>query len=174
MKSEPYDREQARILGEIVSYVFEANVFENRRLRPNVNARMVFSKILLDKGVTFTEVGRLLNKTHATILHYNNKLSFFLKHDYTLRQKYFRCAHDYNLQSVNTLSKTQLLNELYNVKQELDDIKDKYSVIENNKKESSRSDERLGSLYKIIKDRTKVGKEQEMETRINRLYNTVA
>jgi len=174
MKSKGYDKKHTEVLAEIVSHVFEADVFERRRLRPNVNARMVFSKILLDKGLTLTEIGRILSKNHATIFHYNNKLSFFLEHDFALRQKYLRCVDEYESQSIHSVTKTKLLDELYKLRQELNEVKDLYKMVTLQNREASRYDERLMGIYNVVRDRTSIGKEMEMESRIKRLYNTVA
>ena len=173
MKRKEHDKKHTEVLAEIVSHVFEANVFERRRLRPNVNARMVFSKILLDKGITLSEIGRILDKNHATIFHYNNKLSFFLEHDFALRQKYLRCVDEYESQSVHSVTKTKLLDELYKLRKELNEVKDLYQMVTLKNKESSRYDERLRGIYNVVRDRTSIGREEEMELRIKRLYNTV-
>ncbi len=174
MKRKSPDKKHTDVLAEIVSHVFQADVFENRRLRPNVNARMVFSKILLDRGVTLTELGRILNKNHATIFHYNKKISFFLEHDFVLRQKYLRCIDEYDSQSRHTVTKTKLLDELYKLRQELNEVKDLYKMVTLQNRETSRYDERLMGIYNVVRDRTSIGKEMEMESRIKRLYNTVA
>lgn len=174
MKGNGYNEEKAQLLGDIVSNVFGADVFENTRLRPNVNARMIFSKILTDEGLSSSEIGRMLSKTHATILHYNKKLHFFLKYDQALNQKYIRCLHQYNNKSINTLSKGRLLNDIYDLKNELSKMKELYDLSKKASKEESRNEDRLLGIYKIIKDRTKMGDEDEMEIRINRLYNTIA
>lgn len=174
MDKKRYDEDKAQLLGDIVSNAFGADVFENIRLRQNVNARMIFSKILSDEGLSSSEIGRMLNKTHATILHYNKKLHFFLKYDQALNQKYIRCLHQYNNKSINTLSKGKLLDDIYNLKNELSELQELYDLSKKSSKEESRNEDRLLGIYKIIKDRTKIGDEDEMEIRINRLYNTIA
>lgn len=57
-------------LKNIVERVFMVNILDTRRRRELVDARMAFCKIMRDRGLGFTTMGKYLGKTHATVIHY--------------------------------------------------------------------------------------------------------
>ena len=56
-------------LADIVKSVFNEDVKDKIQRREIVDARMVFSKILRERGYTYASIGRFLKKDHSTIVH---------------------------------------------------------------------------------------------------------
>ena len=82
-------------LKEIVSKVFDTNINIKTRKRNNVEARMIFSKILREDGNTFESIGKAINKDHSTIIYYANQASILIKHSIELSNKYLECKNCY-------------------------------------------------------------------------------
>jgi chromosomal replication initiation ATPase DnaA len=57
-------------LKEIVSKVFETDIMMKKRTRNNVEARMIYTKILRDELNTFASIGKSINKDHSTMVYY--------------------------------------------------------------------------------------------------------
>lgn len=53
-----------------------------------IEARMLYYKILRQKGYTLTEIGNTLNKNHATVLHSLNLFDDIIEFDKDLKNKY--------------------------------------------------------------------------------------
>ena len=74
-------------LKEAVNSVFGLDMMERTRKRPHVNARIVFSNILFERGYSKSEIGRYLNKNHATIIHYCKSFEGYVKTDEGYKQE---------------------------------------------------------------------------------------
>ena len=77
-------------LKEIVSQVFDTNINIKTRKRNNVEARMIFSKILREDGNTFESIGKAINKDHSTIVYYANQASILIKQSILLDLIYYK------------------------------------------------------------------------------------
>ena len=64
-------------LTEIIKSVFNEDVKDITRRREIVDARIVFSKILRERGYTHSAIGRFLRKDHSTILSYMRSMQSF-------------------------------------------------------------------------------------------------
>jgi hypothetical protein len=87
------DREIARAemneLKTIVEELFNVSIIKELRTRETVEARMIFSKILRDRGYKFKAISVFLKKDHTTVVHYMSRIDIFMKHDRNLMDKYF-------------------------------------------------------------------------------------
>ena len=63
-------------LKDIVEAVFRTDIMSSRRYQSIVEARMVFAKILVDRGHSLSSIGKYINKNHATIIYYNKHLTY--------------------------------------------------------------------------------------------------
>jgi hypothetical protein len=57
-------------LSSIVNRLLDVDILSTRRHREIIEGRMIFSKIMYERGYKLTAIGRFLNKNHATIIHY--------------------------------------------------------------------------------------------------------
>lgn len=72
--------ERANELRDIMLEVSGMDAFESRRDRESVTARMMIAYRLYDEGFMESDIGRVLNKNHATINHYREQMTFILGH----------------------------------------------------------------------------------------------
>lgn len=159
-------------LKEIVSKVFETNINIKTRKRNNVEARMIFSKILREDGNTFESIGKAINKDHSTIVYYVNQASVLIKQSIELSDKYLECKNCYidNLDVVlpqmkydeiknEVLELKLLINQLTIERNEIIKVQEKYN--------------RIKKIINLVAERTHVGKEEFIERKINQMFNGI-
>jgi len=159
-------------LKEIVSQVFDTNINIKTRKRNNVEARMIFSKILREDGNTFESIGKAINKDHSTIVYYVNQASVLIKQSIELSDKYLECKNCYidNLDVVlpqmkydeiknEVLELKLLINQLTIERNEIIKVQEKYN--------------RIKKIINLVAERTHVGKEEFIERKINEMFNGI-
>ena len=159
-------------LKEIVSKVFDTNINIKTRKRNNVEARMIFSKILREDGNTFESIGNAINKDHSTIVYYVNQASVLIKQSIELSDKYLECKNCYidNLDVVLPQMKYDelkdevvelklLINQLTIERNEIIKVQEKYN--------------RIKKIINLVAERTHVGKEEFIERKINQMFNGI-
>jgi hypothetical protein len=134
----------------IVETIFDVDITNTVRKKDYVEARMVFTKILRDRGVTFVAIGKYLDKNHSTILNYMGNFDNYFN-EQSLKKKYIVCR------------------EAFFQKRPVDRLyleKDKISAIENKYK-------RFKHILNIMNDRTPYGKEAVLEKKIISFLNGI-
>tara|TARA_R110002012_G_scaffold69639_2_gene180141 strand:- start:378 stop:917 length:540 start_codon:yes stop_codon:yes gene_type:complete len=106
MQTEKIDSESYR-LQRITERVFGVKIHSRRRSRPEVDARFVFSLIMKERGYGATRLGRLLNKNHATIIHYWKNAEWYMKTDAALKRKYDEVSQEFyeSVESLNVVNR---------------------------------------------------------------------
>lgn len=112
---------------------------------------------------------------HATILHYFKNYEWYIKTDVILRNNYERIKSEFNKEydPVYYLSENELKKEVFSLRiknkdlsSELEDIKESLEYYRN-------KENRFKDIFKMVEDRTKEGKEQEVLKKLNHLYNGI-
>jgi hypothetical protein len=106
MRTETMDSDAYR-LQRITERIFGVKLHSKRRCRPEVDARFIFSLIMKERGYGSTRLGRLLNKNHATILHYWKNAEWYMKSDPELKRKYEQVQREFyeSLESLNVFNR---------------------------------------------------------------------
>ena len=73
--------EQIRYLRQVVSNEFQLDVTSKTRTRNHVDARLVYSYILRNRGASLQRIAKSINKNHATILYLLKNAPSYLKQD---------------------------------------------------------------------------------------------
>lgn len=78
----------------------------------------MFTKVLLSIGYGYTEIGRFLDKNHATIIHYNNQIDTLIQHDQQLRMKYEEVIKNFGIEEnpIHKMSDLELKKEVIALK----------------------------------------------------------
>jgi DNA repair ATPase RecN len=134
----------------IVDIIFDVNITNKVRKRDYVEARMVFAKILRDRGATLISIGSYLNKNHSTVLNYMANFDNYFS-DASLKKKYAVCRESF----FQKYPADRLYLE-----------KDRISTIENKYK-------RFKNILDIMNDRTPYGKEDVLEKKIISFLNGI-
>jgi hypothetical protein len=158
----------------IVNKKFGLDLNTNTRKRDFVNARLVYSKILRERGYTHEAIGRSLNRDHATIIYYCRCASNIFMQDRFLEKKYFECKALFfaDIQPIETSDAEDTLAE------QLDTLKEKvYGLTAENKlllsdlNDKVKKTKRINKIINLIEERTHYGKEELVEKKIREMFN---
>jgi len=159
-------------LKEIVSQVFDTDINIKTRKRNNVEARMIFSKILREDGNTFESIGKAINKDHSTIVYYVNQASVLIKQSIELSDKYLECKNCY-IDNLDVVLPQMKYDEL---KSEVIELKFLCNRLATERNEIIKVQEKYNRIKKIINlvaERTHIGKEEFIERKINQMFNSI-
>lgn len=110
-------------LKKIVDEVFELDLLRKTRQREYVDARRVFSHLLLKEGATLSGVGSYLGLNHATVHYYTKKFEWIIKSDLILREKYELILTRYKpsptTPDVYFFSNKQLIEEVLRLREDI-------------------------------------------------------
>ena len=79
---------QIRYLKKIVDNEFNVDILEKKRTRTLVDARLVYSYILRQRGVGLVRIAESINKNHATIVYLLKNATSYFKQDEDLNFRY--------------------------------------------------------------------------------------
>jgi len=163
--------ETAKTLDFVESFV-GFSLAQQSRKRPVVEARMMYAKLMKRyTKASLSEIGRPVNKDHATIIHYLNNFSWLKKTDKEFSTKFDILSDMYeeyrmvwfNDEKLEDKKKTQLLERsLEAVTLEKVKYEDWFKRFE-----------RLDSIIQLIEERTPKGEEEYVEQKINRMFNSI-
>ena len=159
-------------LKEIVSKVFDTNINIKTRKRNNVEARMIFSKILREDGNTFESIGNAINKDHSTIVYYVNQASTLIKQSIELSDKYLECKNCY-IDNLDVVLPQMKYDELKNEALELKLLINQLTIERNEIIKVQEKYNRIKKIINLVAERTHVGKEEFIERKINQMFNGI-
>lgn len=159
-------------LEQIVERVFDVDIKSRKRKREIVYARMVFSKILRERGHTTVAVAKYLNKDHTTIVHYGEKSNILLPQLPVYKSQYIKCYTEFMVdkeQAVFSLAEKKLYLSNLSLKNELESLN-----LENIKlHDEMEKYKRLQNIIELIDRRIPKGKEYFMLKKINQMFNSI-
>jgi hypothetical protein len=157
------------LLKQIVEERFNKKIISKGRYRENVDARMVFSKILRERGHTYKSIGQYLYKDHSTIIHYVEQATNIFKTDKKLMDFYIECRNKFleNREPIVLHTDRDLVREVLSLRNQIDDLISQYESI----KEIEKKYERLNGIINLINLRTPVGSENLIKRKINEMFN---
>lgn len=134
----------------IVNTIFDVDITNTKRKKNNVEARMVFAKILHDRGATLVSIARFLDKNHCSIINYMNNFDVYFS-EQQLKKKYVVCREAF--------FQKRPVDKLYIEKDKLSAIESKYK--------------RFKNILDIMNERTPYGKEDVLEKKIISFLNGI-
>jgi len=148
---------------DIIKNIMNVDITKKTNERIYVDGRMVFSKILNDRGYGISRLGRAIKKHHSSIIHYRNGANDLLDTDEMFADKYFACKDAFmsdKTSEMKTSNKEQLLNQLDSL------ILDRNALLKEAQKHK-----RLKNIIEFIDSRTPKGKESFVLRQINLMFN---
>ena len=158
-------RKEIEELIDIIKNVMNVDITKKTNERIYVDGRMIFSKILNDRGYGIAILGRALKKHHSSIIHYRTSANDLLDTNELFAQKYFACKNKFmsDKEDVFKISnKEQLLNQIDAL------ILDRNALLKEVQKHR-----RLKSIIEYIDKRTPNGKESLVLRKINLMFNGI-
>lgn len=156
-------------LREIVEEVFEVNIMDKRRVRNVVDARMVFAKILRDRGYSYPSIAEYMHKDHSTVLYYVGELFNVMKNNINIASIFKICLEEFmkDREEIVTKEDRVFLKEINVLREQVNGL-----LLEHNKvKALQRKYERLDEIITMLDQRVEAGKENLIKRKINEMLN---
>jgi len=170
--------DKTKLLKEIIERIFEVDLLDTKRKRIFVDARLVFCYIMKDRGFTFTYIGKILDKNHATIINYIGNAKGYFKTDPILKHRYNQVCDEFYVDKMCTkdpepsMSK-KMISRLKEENEKLHFEKNNLLLKVRGLSAKLHYEDRFIGIYEIIKLRTKPGTEELIEKKMNTLFNGV-
>jgi hypothetical protein len=158
---------------QIVELVTGVKIIENNRKREVIDARMIYTKILRERGASLVSIGMTINKDHTTIIHYLRTMDSLLITDREVIRKYIKSKELLLLdeQDLNLLNGNDTVSELSRLKETLEISEKKVKLLQDENEKLNREMERFRGILKIIDEATPVGQEKIVERKIKRMLD---
>ena len=148
------------------------NRFNKSRKRNVVNARVIFSQILKERGYGSSCIGKALDKNHATVLHYFNSFQWNESQDDDLKIGYdvVKSEFEKEYDPLYGLSEPDLKKEIFTLRSK---NKKLYSQIIDTKillSKEKKKDTRLEDIMYLIRERTVRGSEEQILRKLKSRY----
>jgi len=159
---------EVKKLMDIVNTHFDLDILAKTQKKDYVDGRMIFTKILTEKGYGPSRISRILKKNHASILNYKKKISYYLMADPNLQKRYQECLEDFyrDHDPAYDMNESDLRRELISLRKKF-----RYQVENNNKLRAKIKS--LDPLFKIVKERTSLVDEDDISKKLIRMFNGV-
>jgi hypothetical protein len=156
-------------LSSIVNRLLDVDIHSKRRHRKLVEARMIFSKIMYDRGYELTSIGRFLGKNHSTIIHYIKASDYIFMSYPELHDKYVVCNEVFT----EGKEPSMLFNRRDMVRS-INNLNDRITLLMKERGIMRKREERIKRLENIIdllEKKVPVGNENEAYRKINKVLN---
>jgi predicted transcriptional regulator len=161
----------------IINKKFGLDLNVNTRKRDYVNARLVYAKILRERGYTHDSIARSIGRDHATIIYYVRCASHIFIQDRFLEKKYLECKTlllEEEGQSGNPISEEMLSERVSLLSEQVDKLTVDNDLLLHELNEKANRSRRINKIINLIEERTHYGKEELIEKKIREMFNGFA
>jgi len=156
-----------------VESVCYCKIHTNTRKRINVEARVIFSKILREMKTPLETIGSYLNRHHTTIIHLLNLGNDLIETDEKFKEKYIVAKNLVNRgEQINYTEEEKLSykEQILSLKCIIDELnlERKHTLKFNSKYD------RIGSIIELIETNTPEGYEDLIEKQIKNMFQRIA
>lgn len=164
-------------LKKIINQKFGVDINTNTRKRDFVNARLVYAKILRERGYTFESIARSINRDHATIIYYVRCAMHIFMQDKFLEKKYVECKELLfgSIDPTTIVSNEQVIPEDFsNLMSQINSLTAENDTLKYEIDERVKRFKRINRIINLIEERTHYGKEELVERKIREMFNGLA
>lgn len=164
-----FSNKEMNSLKEIISNATGTDIMNKSRYRNIVDARIVFSKIIRERGYTYSSIARYLSKDHSTIIHYICECNSLIQTDDKMMETYIICRNKFleDKDALLTYTDKDAVKEMIILKMDIEKLIDK-----NNKlKDTQNKYNRLSEIINLIDKRTPEGQEHTIKQELIRMFN---
>ena len=173
MKKTKLTPSASRLMG-IISSVTGADIMENSRRRPVVDARQLFYKIYREVGVySFSDIGAFFGKNHATVIHGIKAIDLFISQEKHTKMIYERCKNLYfgELSIEDSISKNELIEKISHLDGHIIDLNSYIAELEDKLGRVSNENDDLFSLYEVVRMHTPKAKIEDAKKKVRAVLN---
>ena len=164
----PQHPDEVKRLAEIILIGFDSDVYTRCRERKHVDGRIAFSLLLRGQGVGCSDIGRILSRNHAPIIHYWNRGEALLETDKVFLKRFVKCRDEYSgKEPVYYYSGPELRKKFMELRNERNKMHLELQAF----RQQAKEDRHLEEIFNVIRWRTKRDKLEETLLKLNRLYN---
>lgn len=159
---------------DIVSSTVGVDMFKNTRERRHVTARAIFYKIYKDlEGWTLSDIGRILDKNHATVLHGIRSIEWYMEREPELALLYNRCVNLYKEESSvkEEVSREELVNKLSQLDTKIVDMNAYIADLKSQIEELKGGSDAFSDIYEVIRMHTPMNRVDEARKKIRAVLN---
>ena len=160
-------------LAAIIKSVFNEDVNDKTRRREIVDARIIFSKILRERGYTLYSIGKYLRKDHSSIVHYMRDVHHLLTQVDGLMAKYTVCRDSFLIDKeeiiINKIAKEKEMSII-----SLNNQIEKLILEREEVTKATEKYKRIKNILELVDKRTPKGKEKFVLKNINLMFNDIA
>jgi hypothetical protein len=158
-------------LTAIINEVFEIDILSKSTKRYVANGRKVFTKLMMRKGYSMSDIARFLEKDHTTIIFYRDDVDSLLKYTPNVLNKYL-IVKDRFLKVEGKIMMSLTERKLQASIDELN-IEIERLLLENIRLRGQPNNwQRLNKIMDTLNLRTPEGEEDSMLRKINQILNT--
>jgi len=169
--TEGIKEQHAQKAREIVEEVMLVSLSSKRRTREIVDGKMIYSKLLRERGYTLKTIGETLGKDHTTIIHYIRSIENLIETEPNINNAYAKCRDIFfeGEEQEPELDPEVLKIRIKQCTKEYDTMK----VTLQREKEYNRRLKRLRQIVNMLDERIPKGKEDKYQAIINRVFNNI-
>ena len=165
------DKQEMESLKGIVEKTFDVKILKKNRERVTVEARMVYAKILRDRGYSYKSIAVSLNKDHTTVIHYVQVIGFILMQDSRLLQRYVECKNEFMVDKEEFVAVKLTEKDLTDRIEELSGRVDSLLLERDDVMKVQKKYARFERIIDMLNENVKEGQEKFYERKLNQIFN---
>lgn len=162
-------RKEKDDLRQIVDAIFNIDILKKGQHHKIVEARMVFTKILVERGHTIISISRYLQKNHATVIYYRRKIDSWIEFYPNINNMYSTCKKAFldGRSPLELYKEKQVSHIIAGLRAKIDEL----SFENVNLKNKLNRYRRMDRIVKLLCDRVVEGDEDRIYVKINAMLN---
>jgi len=163
----------SKLIG-IVSSIVGVDILKNTRERRHVTGRAIFYKIYKDlEGWTLSDIGRIFDKNHATVLHNISTIEAYMETEPELASLYNRCLSLYKGEPTieDSISREELVNKVSQLDTRIVDLNAYIADLKGQIEDLKGGSDAFSELYEVVRMHTPVKKIDEARKKIRAVLN---
>tara|TARA_R100001377_G_C3192545_1_gene111202 strand:+ start:882 stop:1418 length:537 start_codon:yes stop_codon:yes gene_type:complete len=173
-KKETINQKQKRLLS-VVESVYTLNLNSKSRKKDYVSARVSYIHILRGLGLTYSYIGRLLNKNHATIIHGSKLFSKYYEFDSKFCKSHNKIVNKYEKGGVEyfDIEYLKLESQVKVLKSRIKELDSQNTYLISKLKDMEEYNKKNESMHKLINHKVTPKTEKEIQLKLNRFLNGI-
>lgn len=168
--------EKSNLLKSIIKEQLDIDIMQQSRFRHIVDARRIYSFILFQGGHGYTQIGKTINKDHATIIHYLRHFKTHVQQSEVLKENLNQIKYVYSIlvdeeTKKNKRSRAELVTLVENMTKRISELTDENEQLKLDIKKITRKNTRHLDLYELIETRVNDQNENIIRVKLNHLLN---
>jgi hypothetical protein len=163
-------------LREIILSNLGVDVLEDKRRKRNIiDAKKIYAYILSQKGYGCSRIGNSIRMHHSNIIHYLKDAKYLIETDKELGNNYKMCksSFDGEYDPLYYMSDIELKKEIVSLRVRIISLSSSLESAESEIESLNDRDQLRHPLHKMVKERTRVGTEEDVLVKLNKFYNGV-